>query len=116
MVTVYFGVETKPKAKRMALNEELQTDIGRSPLKKTLDRLAFLHQARGYRETARIFLEIFWDYYSPEELWGAIVPQAKGGLALAGWDFDKKELIWKNLSPERGQALRPLLSHPPAKP
>ncbi|MCI0406009.1 MAG: SpoIIE family protein phosphatase [candidate division Zixibacteria bacterium] len=93
------------------MNEELQTDIGQPSLKKAVERLGLLHQARNYRETARIFLEIFWDYYSPEDIWGAIVPQAKGGLALAGWDFDKKELFWKNLSPELREALRPLLSN-----
>ncbi len=110
MVTVYFGLEAKPKAKRITVNEELQTDIGRPSLRKAVERLGFLHQARSYRETARIFLEIFWEYCSPEDIWGTIVPQAKGGLALAGWDFDKKELFWKNLSPELRETLRALLS------
>ncbi len=110
MVTIYFGLEEKPKAKRIKVNEETQTDIEQPSVEKLVKRLGFLHQARSYRETARIFLEIFWETYPPEELWGAIVPQAKGGLALAGWDFDKKELFWKNLNPELREVLRPLFS------
>jgi len=98
------------------VKEDIDANIGSLSVEKLGRRLAFLHQARNYRETTRIFLEFFRESHPPEELWGAIVPQPKGGLALAAWDFDKKELFWKNLSPERGQALRPLLSHPPAKP
>lgn len=98
------------------MKEDIDANIGSLSVEKLGRRLAFLHQARNYRETTRIFLELFRESHPPEELWGAIVPQPKGGLALAAWDFEKKELFWKNLSPERGQTLRPLLSHPPAKP
>ncbi|MGH8004626.1 MAG: hypothetical protein ACRECJ_07885, partial [Limisphaerales bacterium] len=98
------------------MNEEAQTDIGQLSVEKLVERLGFLHQARSYRETARIFLEIFRESYPPEELWGAIVPQTKGGLALAGWDFDKKELFWKDFSPELREVLRPLFSKTFSKP
>ncbi|HLG93632.1 MAG TPA: GAF domain-containing SpoIIE family protein phosphatase [candidate division Zixibacteria bacterium] len=92
------------------MKEEIQTDIGRPSLQKMAERLGLLHQARNYRETTRIFLEILRESYPPELLWGAIVPQTKGGLALVGWDFDKKELFWKNLSPELREVLQPLQS------
>ncbi len=92
------------------MNEETQTDIGQLSAEKLVEHLGLLHQARDYRETARIFLKIFWECYSPEGIWGAIVPQTKSGLALAGWDFNNKELFWKNLSPELREALRPLFS------
>lgn len=95
------------------MNEETPTAaVGRPSLEKLAERLAGLHQARNYRETAEIFLEILWESCPPEELWGAIVPQAKGALAFAGWDAEKKELVWKNLGPELRDLLKPLLASP----
>lgn len=89
--------------------ERTQT-LPKEPLiDKLVERLANLYQARSYRETGRIFLEILWENYSPETLWGAIVPQAKGGLAFAAWDFEKRQLFWNDLTPELRDALRPLL-------
>ena len=90
------------------MNEETETALGQPAIEKLAERLGLLHQARSYRETAQIFMEIFWEYYSPEQLWGALVPQTKGGLAFAGWDFGNKKLFWKNLSPELRETLRPL--------
>jgi len=98
------------------VNEETQTDIGPPSVEKLVERLGYLHQARNYRETTRIFLEILWETYPPEKLWGAIVPQAKSELALAGWDFDKREVFWKNLSPELREELRPLFLENFSKP
>ena len=98
------------------MNEETQTDIGPPSVEKLVERLGYLHQARNYRETTRIFLEILWETYPPEKLWGAIVPQAKSELALAGWDFDKREVFWKNLSPELREELRPLFLENFSKP
>ncbi len=91
------------------MSEAVKTASGSLHLEKLAERLGYLHQAGNYRETTQIFLEIFWENYSPEHLWGAIVPQIKGGLALAGWDFEKKELFWENLKPEARDALKPLL-------
>src|SRR3989304_96594 len=112
MVSIYFRGSRNRKQegqeKEQSLNEETNTAIGQPSIEKLAERLEYLHQARSYRETTQLFLEIFWEYYPPDQLWGAIVPQTKGGLAFAGWDFGNKKLFWKNLSPELRETLRPL--------
>lgn len=91
------------------MSEVIKAFAAPASLEKLVERLGYLHQVRNYRETTQIFLEIFRENYFPDQLWGAIVPQTKGGLALAGWDFDKRELFWETLKPEVRDALRPLL-------
>ncbi|MCI0330123.1 MAG: SpoIIE family protein phosphatase [candidate division Zixibacteria bacterium] len=98
------------------MQEEIETAIGRPSIERLAERLGRLHQARSYRETAQIFLEILREYHPPDQLWGALVPQAKGGLAFAGWDLGENKLFWKNLSPELRETLRPLHLEVPSGP
>jgi len=91
------------------MSEQIMSFSGPASLEKIAGRLEHLHQARNYRETVQIFLEIFRENFPSNQLWGAVVPQIKGGFLLTGWDFEKKELFWETLKPAVSDSLRPLL-------